>query len=686
MSVMGLSKSSKRTRKVVSIIAVLALLAALLPVVPAWAAETLTISPDKSSAGATVEYTVTASGLSLTVADVTYNDPCAMEVSFPSGSTLQTNTAVPVVVTVGTTDYYAQVIPIINGTSYQLTVPAAALPSSGTVTAVRISGLKVTNPNITSGEVKLTFKKPEPDKELKATLTLVKGVASIKVDKPTAGEEFGIGKSILVSGYVKDVGDQPVGGANVTINGESAGLTLSTGYFEKTITAPSRAMDSWKITIVASKTIDGVETSTTQEVTVKIVSEPTKLNFASPPSALTKGVRAKLTVQLLDANNEPAKPKNSPVNVVLSAVDASNNLAGRFYDELTGGKEITSITIGTTSTSAAVYLEPIVTGTITVRAQASGLTAASFQANVAAAPSKATLTLTPTLIQDGSPVAGWPIKAVVTLDQPAGQDEPVTIAVSGVTDYKIKSSPELKYYTDLTSISNDTITVGAGKTEATFYILTNGNTAVGSAVTVNVTVAGLSDSKTTANLVKYVQPPLERILNAGWNVLSTPLELAGDGNLASLVGGADRFEVAYTYDPSTPEKWVQVTSQKLEVMKGYFVKMKQAGTALYTFKKATSPTQAMPKTAELKAGWNLLGVSVQPGDTKTVADILANVKDKYSAVVNPGKSLGNKADWKAVTPTSASDAGSRVYAGDAYWVYMTEDGVVAGLAVPEIAQ
>ena len=672
----------KRTLYLVLLTLALLLVAA----VPAWAAETLTISPDKSSAGATVEYTVTASGLSLSVADMTYTDPYAMEIKFPTGSTLLTTTAVPVVVTVGTTDYYAQVKPGTSGTSYTLTVPSAALPSTGTVTAVRISGLKVTNPTA-SGPVTLTFKKPDPDKTLSATLTLIKGVAKIvevKLNGTAYSQnmQFGTGKSILVSGYVKDVENKEIGGANVTINGESAGLTLSTGYFEKSITAPARATEAWKITIEASKTIDGVATSTTWEGTVKIVSEPAKLNFVSPPAALTKGVRTKLTVQLLDANNEEVKA-NKDVVVVLAALDASNNLAGRFYNAASGGDEVTAVTIEKDSVSESVYLEPLTTGAITVRAQASGLAAASFQATVAAAPSKVTLTLTPTLAQDGSPVAGWPIKAVVTLDQPAGKEETVAVEVTGITAKAVKSAPELKYYTDLTGITDDTIKIGAGKTEAVFYVLTTG-AAEGSTVTVKVTVAGLTDSKTTAKLVRYVQPPLERVLNAGWNVLSTPLELAGDGNLASLVGGADRFEVAYTYDPSTPEKWVQVTTQKLEVMKGYFVKMKQAGTALYTFKKATSPTQAMPKTAELKAGWNLLGVSVQPGDDKKVADILASVKDKYSAVVNPGKNLGNKAAWSAVTPTAADQAS--VYAGDVYWVYMTADGVVAGLAVPEIAQ
>jgi hypothetical protein len=396
------------------------------------------------------------------------------------------------------------------------------------------------------------------------------------------------------------------------------------------------------------------------------------------PSALTKDtVSEKFTVQLRDQYNNVAKAPSNGVNVFLSCYDGSGNPAGVFYSDASGTQQVTSLAITADNSSADFYLKPAVAGQVTVAATATGLTGTSASYNVVAKPTKATLSAPqPTQVDaSGKVIAGYPVKFAVTLDAAADQDYTVNIALSGINGATYDTQFNATYGA---AGSNPTLKIAKGQGVLTFYVYVP----TSAAGTLTVTLSGTNPSLTVAGSPQTVTfvtvttaPDFDRTLLAGWNVLSTPLPLAGAGDLASLVGGSDKFEIAYTFENG---QWQQVSTQKLEPLKGYFVKMRAAGAAAYNLARVTSPDQAVPATRQLRAGWNLVGVST-PNDGFTVAQILASVSDKYSAVVNPG--LGNTTEFSAVTPDSANKATRR---GDAYWVYMKADGTLAGLAVPQL--
>ncbi|WP_027717902.1 carboxypeptidase-like regulatory domain-containing protein [Desulfovirgula thermocuniculi] len=699
VSVVGLSKSAKRTRKVVSIIAVLALLAALLPVVPAWAAANLSVTPSPSNAGAEVDYAFSVTLSDTDVIPVSQVAGKNVVVTFPSGFEIKTaGVALPVTVTVDSTPYYAQVIPTVSADklSAAFVVPAALLPSSGNVGGFEVKGLRVKNAAVAGAQtVRLTFE--GANKTVQANVTLVAGVYSVTIDQPAANAQVPAGSNVLFKGYVKDAAGNGVGGASVAVKQGSTsigtGTTLSNGYYEVSITAPTTTSGNVTYTVEASKSVDGVSTSAQTSVTVSVVAgQPAKLDFSTPPSSLTKGQRAKFTVQLKDSYNNVATAGAGGVTVYLNAelTDASGkSLGGRFYDAESGGKEITSVTIAQGSSSADFWFEPVVSfvstdgKTLTVSASAQGLTATTksySSVSTPTAPSGVTVNITPLATDaSGAPVAGWPLKVVATLDQAADQDYTVQVNLksdANPVDWATwDTAANLSFGAAGSKRSGDTIVIAKGKKELVFYVYTTvaaeGKTL---AVEVKETSAApvFSGSNTTSNFSK----DLARSLSAGWNVLSTPLKLAGAGTMASLVGDADRIEIVYTFENGSFRQ-VDKNNEKLEPLKGYFVKMKQGATVSYYLTRATMVEDTVPTKRQLAAGWNLLGVGTL--SNLNVEDILANVKDKYTAVVNPG--AGNLATWSAVTPASAR---VEVKPGDAYWVYMAAPGEVTTLAVPQL--
>jgi hypothetical protein len=655
------------------------------------AAESLTVSPASSNAGAESNYNFTASGLNLAAGDVAGK---GLDVVFPSGFVVSSSPAVEVGVTVNGEVYYAYVAPVVDSINspYKatLTVPASiGLPQGGIVTAVSVKGLVVTN-TTTAGSysVSLTFTGPEPDKTLTQQITINPVVGNVTLTSPTTDPTGTAGSqvSVLVKGEVKDVAGQPYSGIGVNFSAkdpQESNVTLTVSPSSVTTMADGTFAATVQFTPTKAGTYTVMVSAGGESATFNVVVNPAaaaKLVWVSPPtSSISLTGRTALTVQLQDQYGNAVNAPTDGVAVDLAAFDPTTKaMAGRFYNAATGGSEITSVTIPAGSNNDTVYLEPLAAAAgkiIKVEARAASLTVASANISVGAAPTPpSTITLAASI----SGVAGYVQKVKVGLDKVADQDYTLTVNLldedgNAATWATWDTNKNTAYQATGSKSDRDTFTFSAGEQEMYIYVYT---TADAAGKTLTVKVSGIGESEGSAS-ISYAAG-MGRSLNKGWNILATPLELAGDGNLAFLLGAdASKVLAAYTYDNGD---WVLVTDQKLEPLKGYFVKMADDGTAQFSFKNATSPSEIIPKSRALVAGWNLVGVSKATGERLTVANILANVAGKYTTVVNPG--LGNTEEWSACTPESAG--GKYVGDGDAYWVYMTQPGTINALAVPNL--
>lgn len=626
------------------------------------AAAALTVTADNYTANREALYTVTASGFdsSFTVDKVVY-DGGGITVAFDSDFTVSSSQeAVGVTFTINGQNYYYQVIPSVSGSIVTIDVPGGVLPAEGAVSQIKIAGIKATNPSAGGNyAVSMAFTSTKlTGVTVRGGVTIQDALESVTVEVDSANPQAGA--SVTVSGMVKNAADAGVGNKTVDIYLDDQKVATATtsdfssdrGEYSATITAPT-AVGTYTIKAVC----EGIES---EPATLTVVpADPVQLKFVDQQGKVSDALTAAkdqvvdLSIQLQDQYGNPVKASN---NITVNLAAQQNGvLAGRFY---TDGTEIYTVTINSNNSNSAPFnFKPILGGEINVTARAEGLTAAvlTVTATEAVKPSKVTLSM-PSQAAAGSTVTG-----VLKLDQKADQSYEFTITAEltkadGTVVGVSPSSP---------------ITINQGNTETTFTLTPS------EAGTLKVTVSGAFSAEATTQVIAAMSG-FGRNLSAGWNILATPLELAGDGNLAFLLGtDAGKVLTAYTYDNG---QWVQVTNQKLEPLKGYLVKMAGDGAAQFAFKNATSPSEIIPKSRALVAGWNLVGVSKARDEVLTVANILANVAGKYTTVVNPG--LGNTEEWSACTPESAGE--KNVENGDAYWVYMTQPGTINALAVPEL--
>jgi len=159
-------------------------------------------------------------------------------------------------------------------------------------------------------------------------------------------------------------------------------------------------------------------------------------------------------------------------------------------------------------------------------------------------------------------------------------------------------------------------------------------------------------------------------LNAGWNIMSTPVALdpAADtwGEYVALGDGLaiDASTPAYRFDAQT-QAWVALTSSYvLTPGDAIYVRMAQADTAPILY----SPNVSVP-SRQLYAGWNLVGLaSVDSMSAKTALTTAYKVPGDltgYSQVVSP--SMGGQTPWVCVRDGS-SDPTMEPTKG--YWVFM----------------
>jgi parallel beta-helix repeat protein len=173
--------------------------------------------------------------------------------------------------------------------------------------------------------------------------------------------------------------------------------------------------------------------------------------------------------------------------------------------------------------------------------------------------------------------------------------------------------------------------------------------------------------------------------DGGWNSFSTPVTLAGEANtwseLLVLVhdSGLSILRVQY-FNPST-QAWVPVvmndtlvnsTYNSIAPGVGFFIQVTTKGSLpILCNTGATSP----PMT-NLLAGWNLVGLSNLTH--MTVADALHGISYSVALSASPP----NTSAWSV--PPSA-DSAKDLLLGEAYWVAMSEPGILFGFTTTPVA-
>jgi len=651
--------TKRGARKALAVIAALTLLMAFLPVAPASAAAALTVSPSTVTAGQSATYSLTLTGLNTHSAAINSQN---ITVTFPSNFSLSNSEG-------------AQITAVSNGQPYvikptvtavynvvTLAVPNNAVPDA--VTDLTISGLTMTAPSSAgTGQVMVQladFNSASASLTVQAAPTQYTVTITGPTSPVTAGQDFNVtgtispahnGKTVTVS--IKQ---------NNTVVASKTATTAKIGDVNGSFSA-----DSFNLTTAGNYTIEAScegGTPSTASLTVNPAAAA-KLVFVNPPSSLLKGQTVSFTVYRADQYNNLVTSGSTVV--YLSAVQNSQ-AAGYFKD---GSAIVSSVTIPNESSSKQFTFTPTVAGSVTVTASSSGLASATYSTTVPAVPTTATLSFNPGQVTgDGKVVVdaqnNTTIQATITLNQPADQDYNVAVTLTPSSGGGWASAPT-------------SVTISKGQLSTTFNItVTSG--AAGKTLTVTASFTNNEGTTVaTSGSLSFVSSAAQysRTLSTGWQVISVPVKLTK--SLADMIG-ASNIEVIYLYDAAS-NSWKQFSSMNADEqygkpLVGYLVKMKASVTAQAAYQ-PVSATQAVPPTLALKTGWNLVGAS---GDK--LADVLASVKGKYSTVVSPG--LGNRQnDWSAVTSESiAADTSAAV--GDAYWVYMTADGTLAGLIAPPI--
>ncbi len=192
-------------------------------------------------------------------------------------------------------------------------------------------------------------------------------------------------------------------------------------------------------------------------------------------------------------------------------------------------------------------------------------------------------------------------------------------------------------------------------------------------------------------------------LQEGWNTLSVPLKLYDYGNtiaeikaMGDFLTTANYANLIYEYDSVNGF----VTPTTLVPCRGYYIKMLAASS----FPVFYSNSLGLPSLA-LSAGWNLIGsafgidkatevtwavANSDPNNDGNLADAdtealkfvgaaMNSIKAQASVVVSPSAPGQLGVPWAVAY--EATDTTNKMYTGEAYWVFMTASGTLAGFEI-----
>jgi len=233
------------------------------------------------------------------------------------------------------------------------------------------------------------------------------------------------------------------------------------------------------------------------------------------------------------------------------------------------------------------------------------------------------------------------------------------------------------YATDQTAEPITQAIIPAYSDEVTLYL--ESDDPLGTEVELTAEIADLS---LTASATVFLGrgPDGSTTLLRGWNIVSTPWELAdGKNTLDQIIAIPEGFtwndfvEQAWGYKDG--EWYPVVPTTLLRPLEAVFVKLKGQTEATFWAQRGLGT----PPVRDLAADWNLVG---NPADADRAADeALSSITGSYAVVISP-KGF-NQPDW-VYTPHTPDAHLYVMKQFRGYWVYMTEADRLAGQATPPL--
>jgi hypothetical protein len=163
---------------------------------------------------------------------------------------------------------------------------------------------------------------------------------------------------------------------------------------------------------------------------------------------------------------------------------------------------------------------------------------------------------------------------------------------------------------------------------------------------------------------------------AGWNTFSTPIALDPQLNTLGQIFSGKNVSVALGYDAET-QAWFSLDEESiLKPCQAIFVYMDNETSITLP----VDPALTAPPSTQLYAGWNLVSLAnLEAMDVDTALISVKNVKGGltgYIQVVSP--EIGNQTGWIYITGQPTNEKMMKPFEG--YWVYMLNDGKLAGFS------
>ena len=164
-------------------------------------------------------------------------------------------------------------------------------------------------------------------------------------------------------------------------------------------------------------------------------------------------------------------------------------------------------------------------------------------------------------------------------------------------------------------------------------------------------------------------------LHTGWNLVATPRTLDKSANTAKIFSDVDaQGHSIWTYD-NEKGGWIDLTQDDIiRPLQGYWIYSAQRHWIPLTY---NADPLIVPPSRKLEQGWNLVGLSGV--HDATARDAFLSVRKVWTNIIGWDE---EKQSYGAVI-LNGGDGGSNemttLSTGHAYWVFLTESGIMAAL-------
>jgi len=165
------------------------------------------------------------------------------------------------------------------------------------------------------------------------------------------------------------------------------------------------------------------------------------------------------------------------------------------------------------------------------------------------------------------------------------------------------------------------------------------------------------------------------MLSPGWNLAATPRTLDKSANTANIFSGvhAEGHSI-WTYD-NEKGGWVDLSQNDIiRPLQGYWIYSAQKQWVPLVYNR---DPLVVPPSRKLEEGWNLVGLSGV--NDATARDAFLSVRKAWTNIIGWDR---EKQSYGAVI-LNGGDGGSNemtlLASGHAYWVFMTDPGIMAAL-------